>query len=107
MGNFGEEGAWCLEQHNNSYEVYIPSWRLSRFRLVCHELMKALILNVTGPCVLFREVVERLAERLQVDGQRIVEAALQLEADEEGTDELPGQSCSTTCSGHVGWHCVI
>lgn len=34
----------------------------------------------------------RLAESLQVDGRRIVEAALQLEADEEGTEDLPGQS---------------
>lgn len=34
--------------------------------------------------------MERLAESLQADGRLIVEAALQLEADEEGTDELPG-----------------
>ena len=37
-----------------------------------------------------RDEVAALAESLQSDGQRIVEAALQLEAEEEGTDELPG-----------------
>ena len=42
-------------------------------------------------CHMCRAEVAELAASLQADGCRIVEAALQLEADEEGTEELPGQ----------------